>query len=171
MIRTINGRLRTNTKILTSKDKSGIPNILFALRSEEGPDGKSAFEKQNGRKPYTEKSRMTEKCILDQDPRIEIEPEDFSEEADSTILVRERVRGTKLEGAFKKVKGEIVGESSHSNTILPKAGKQVVYSKRDVAPMYIRQTAAKWQVLARSQVGTSRQRMKERQVRPKGECK
>ena len=77
-IRTINGRLRTNTKILISKDKSGISNILFALRSEKGPDGKSAFEKQNGRKPNTEKSRTIEKCILDQDPRIEIEPEDFS---------------------------------------------------------------------------------------------
>ena len=115
------------------KDKSGISNILFALRSEKGPDGKSALEEQNGRKPNTEKSRMIEKCILDQDPRIEIEPEDFSEEADSTILVRERVRGTKLEGAFKKIKGQIVGESAHTITILPKTGKQVVYSKRDVA--------------------------------------
>ena len=60
---------------------------------------------------------MIEKCILDQDPRIEIEPEDFSEEADSTILVRERVRGTKLEGAFKTVNGQIVGESTHTVTI------------------------------------------------------
>ena len=76
---------------------------------------------------------MIEKCILDQDPRIEIEPEDFSEEADSTILVRERVRGTKLEGAFKKVEGQIVGESAHTITIPPKTGKQVVYSKGDVA--------------------------------------
>ena len=50
---------------------------------------------------------MIEKCILEQDPQIEIEPEDFSEEADSTILVRERVRGTKLECTFKKVKGKL----------------------------------------------------------------
>ena len=133
MIRTINERLRTNKKILISKDKNGISNILFALRSEKGPDGKSAFEKQNGRKPNTEKSRMIEKCILEQDPQIEIEPEDFSEEADSTILVRERVRGTKLEGAFKKVKRKILGESSHTITVLPKTGHQVIYSKRDVA--------------------------------------
>ena len=133
MIRTINEILRTNTKILISKDKSGISIILFALRSETGLDGKSAFERQSGRKPNTEKSRMIEKCILDQDPPIEIEQEDFSEEADSTILVRERVRGTKLEGAFKKVKGQIVGESTHTITILPKTGRQIVYSKRDVA--------------------------------------
>ena len=74
-----------------SKDKSGISNILFALRSEKGNDEKSAFEKQNGRNPITLKSRKIEKCILEQDPKIEIEPEDFSDEADSTILVRERV--------------------------------------------------------------------------------
>ena len=76
---------------------------------------------------------MIEKCILEQDPQIEIEPEDFSEEADSTILVRERVRGTKLECTFKKVKGKIAMESSHTVTVLPKVGHQVVYSKRDVA--------------------------------------
>ena len=74
-----------------SKDKSGISNILFALRSEKGNDEKSAFEKQNGRNPNTLKSRKIEKCILEQDPKIEIEPEDFSDEADSTILVRESV--------------------------------------------------------------------------------
>ena len=133
MIRTINERLRTNTKIVISKGKNGLSNILFALSSEKGPDGKSAFEKQNGRKLNTEKSRMIEKCILEQDPQIEIEPEDFSEEADSNILVRERVRGTKLDGAFEKVKGKFVGESSHTITVLTKTGSQVVYSKRDVA--------------------------------------
>ena len=48
-IRTINERLRTNKNILVSKDKNGISNFLFALRSEKGIDGKSAFVKQNGR--------------------------------------------------------------------------------------------------------------------------
>ena len=133
MIRTIKERLRTYAKFLISKDKRGISNIFFALRSEKGPDGKSAFERQNGRKPNTEKSRMIEQCILDQDPGVEIEQEDFSEEADSTTLVRERVRGTKLEGAFNKVNGQIVDQSSHTITILPTTGRQVVYSKRDVA--------------------------------------
>ena len=58
---------------------------------------------------------MIEKCILDQDPRIEIELEDFSGEADSTILVRKRVRRTILESASKKVKGQIVGESPYNH--------------------------------------------------------
>ena len=95
--RTTNERLRTNKNILMSKDKSGISNVLIALRSEKGNDGKSAFVRQNGRNPKTLKSRMIEKCILEGDPKIEIEPEDFSDEVDSTILIRERVRGTKLE--------------------------------------------------------------------------
>ena len=94
MIRTINERLRTNKKIVVERERSGLSKILFALRSEKGIDGKSAFEKHMGRKPNTLISAMIGKCILDKDPRIEIEPDDFSEEADSTILVRERVRGT-----------------------------------------------------------------------------
>ena len=75
---------------------------------------------------------MVEKCLLERDPLIEIEPEDFSE-ADSTILVRERMRGTKLEGAFKQVRGTVVGQSEHTISILPKTGKKTTYSKRDVA--------------------------------------
>ena len=87
---------------------------------------------QVGRKPNRPKSVMVEKCLLERDPLIEIEPDYFSE-ADSTILVRERMRGTKLEGAFKKVKGAIVGQSEHTISILPKTGKKVTCSKRDVA--------------------------------------
>ena len=45
---------------------------------------------------------MIEGCVLDQDSRIEIEPEDFSEDADSTILDRERVRGRKVMGLSRK---------------------------------------------------------------------
>ena len=96
MIRTINGRLRINKEVVISKETTGLSKILFALRSEKGADGQSAFERHLGRTPSTPKSRLIEKCVLEKDPAINIEPEDFSEEADSTILVRERVRGTKL---------------------------------------------------------------------------
>ena len=81
-----------NKNILVSEDESGISNILFALRSETSNDGKSAFAIQNGRNQSTLKSRMIENCILEHDPKIETEPEDFSDEADSTILVRESPR-------------------------------------------------------------------------------
>ena len=53
-----------------------------------------------GRQPNTLKSAMVRKCILEKDPQLQIEREDFSEEDDSTILVRERVRGSQLEGNF-----------------------------------------------------------------------
>ena len=94
-IRTLNERLRTNKKIVVQKDTSGLSNILFALRTEKGVDNTSAYERQMGRKPNTLKSAMIIKCFLEKDPQIQIHPEDFSEEADSTILVRERVKGTK----------------------------------------------------------------------------
>ena len=80
MIRTIKKRSRTNKNILVSNDKSGTSNILFVLRSEKGNDGKSAFVRQNGRSPNTLKSRIIEECILEQDPKIKIEPEDSSDE-------------------------------------------------------------------------------------------
>ena len=70
---------------------------------------------------------MVEKYLLERDPLIEIELEGFSE-ADSTILVCERLRGTTLE-----VKGAVVGQSENTISILPKTGKKVTYSKRDVA--------------------------------------
>ena len=78
---------------------------------------------------------MIRKCFLEKDPQLQIEPEDFSEEADSTILVRERVKDTKLEGNFKKVKGQIVSQSGKTISVLPKSGKQTIYSKRDVAKL------------------------------------
>ena len=79
--------------------------------------------------------RNVRKCFLEKDPQLQIEPEDFSEEADSKILVRERVKGTKLEGNFKKIKGQIINPSENTITVLPKSGKQTIYSKRDVAKL------------------------------------
>ena len=88
MIRTLNERLRTNGKIVVQKDTSGLSNILFALRTEKRVDNTSASERQMGRKPNTLKSAMIRQCFLEKDPQLQIEPEDFSEEVDSTILVR-----------------------------------------------------------------------------------
>ena len=135
MIRTLNERLRRNRKIVVQKNTSGLSNILFALRTEKGVDNTSAYERQMGRKPNTLKSAMIRECFLEKDPQLQIEPEDFSEKADSTILVRERVKRTKLEGNFKKIKGQIINQSEHTITVLPKVGKKTTYSKRDVAKM------------------------------------
>ena len=56
---------------------------------------------------------MIQKGILEKAPLIAIETEDFSDKADSTILVRDRMCRTKLEGAYRKVKGKVVGQSEH----------------------------------------------------------
>ena len=133
MIRTINERLRTNDKSVIERNKNRISDILFAFRTKKGADGKSAFEKQTGKKPNTLKAAMIQKCILEKDPLTEIELADFSNEADSTILVRERMRGTTLEGAFRKGEGKVVGQSEHTVSVLPKSGKVVTMSKRDIA--------------------------------------
>ena len=76
-----------------------------------------------------------EKFISEADPKLELSPASFSEEVDSTILVRECVCGSKLEGAYKKKKGPIIDETSHTISILPKKGKEVtvIYSKKHVA--------------------------------------
>ena len=96
--RTVNERLRTNRKIIVQRDTTGFSNILFALRSEKGANNTSVFESQMGRKPNTLKSAMIGKCTSEKDPKLQIEPEDFGDEADSTMLVRERVESTKHEG-------------------------------------------------------------------------
>ena len=60
-------------------------------------------------------------------------PSDFSPDVDSTILMRETTRGSKLGGTFRKTNAKIVDETRHTITILPKSGKKVIISKRDVA--------------------------------------
>ena len=76
---------------------------------------------------------MVNEFISDRDPALQIEEEDFSPDVDSTVLFRERTRGSKLEGTFAKQKSRIVSESGQTITILPDKGKHVILSNRDVA--------------------------------------
>ena len=50
MIETVNKKLRRFLLMIKrlQRDSIGISNILSALRTEKGADGKSAFEKQTG---------------------------------------------------------------------------------------------------------------------------
>ena len=107
---------------------------------------------------------MIGKCILERDLLIEIEPEDFTGEADSTVLVRERARGTKLEGASIKMRGNIVKQTKNTLTNLPRSGESTVISKKDVANTTAKQGTA--------QQGNTRPKSaekKKRQETPKGE--
>ena len=86
--------------------------------------------------PKTIKKLVTsrELPILESSEELKLSPSDFELGQDSTIFVRERVRGTKLENAYKKRKGTILDQSQHTITFLP-AGKtqETIISKRDIA--------------------------------------
>ena len=136
LIRTINERLRTNKQIFLTKDKSGLSKILYSLRVNKKKDGSSPFGKHMGRKPNTVKSNLARGLldISEQDPNLDFSPSDFRDDLDSSILVRERARGSKLEGTFKKKSGKVVSESAHTLTMIPeKTNTPKLYSKRDVA--------------------------------------
>ena len=55
---------------------------------------------------------------------------DFPGKQDSEILVRERARGTKLDGLYKKKRGTITNETDHTITISNNKRQLTTYSKR-----------------------------------------
>ena len=136
LIRNKNERLRTNKQIVLQRDHSGLSEILFALRMYPTRNGKSPYEKYVGIKPNTIKKLVTsrELPISDSSEEVKLSPSDFESGQDSTIFVRERVRGTKLENVYKKRKGTLLDQSQHTITFLP-AGKtqETIISKRDIA--------------------------------------
>ena len=95
LIRSLNERLRTNRNIILKRDKSGLSEVLYALRmGKKADDGKSPFEKLYGREPNTVRSNIINKIknVSENDPKVEFTQSDFEEEVDSTILVRERTK-------------------------------------------------------------------------------
>ena len=110
LIRTINERLRANKQKTLTKDQPGLLEILYALRISKRKDGKSPFEKQLGREPNTVNSNAVSNFldISEQDNSLEFSPTDFQDDLDSTVLVRESSRGSKLEGAFERKTGRIL---------------------------------------------------------------
>ena len=108
-------------------------------------------EKLYGRQPNTEKSNVVKriKNVSETEPKKTFSPSDFEEELDSTISVRERIKGSKLEGHYKRKAGKVIKETEHTIPFLPKMSKkEMILSKRDV----VKDTAEK------EKAGTSRQR-------------
>ena len=146
--------MRTNQNIILDKDNTGLSEMLYALRGAKKPDNSCPAELQNKRKYTTIKDIITTKPtknynVLDNDNTFQLEMSDFPGEQDSEILVRERARGTKLDGLYKKKKGVIIGETDHTITINNKKRQPTTLSKRDVAitkepqPSTSKQTARK----------------------------
>ena len=73
---------------------------------------------------------------------VHLSDTDVESVQDSTILVRERTRGTKLEGAYKKRKGALLEQSHHTITFLhPGRNQTTVLSKRESATVPINPVA------------------------------
>ena len=89
-----------------------------------------------GKEPNTVKSNVVGKFrdFSAQDSQLEFQPSDFHDDTDSTILVRERTKGSKLEPTFARKTGKVIEETSHTIAILPEKAKQPkIFSKRDIA--------------------------------------
>ena len=72
--------------------------------------------------------------ISEQDPQLELNSSDFQDELDSTVLVIERARRSKLEPSFSKKTGRVIRETAHTITLLPESsGAPNTVSKGDVA--------------------------------------
>ena len=138
LIRTINERMRANKNIILEKDNTGLSEMLYALRGAKRQNKPCAAELHNNRKYTTVKDIITTKPrnnynVSDNDNNFQLEMSDFPGEQDSEILVRERARGTKLDGLYKKKKGVITKETDHTITVSGKKRRPTIYSKRDVA--------------------------------------
>ena len=100
-----------------------------------GPNKLSPFERHYGRKPGTILNNLVCKpSFLATDPNLELNKSDFAPDQDSTILVRKRSRGSKLDGTFAKKRAYFVRQSPHTLTVQhPGQTLPTTYSKRDLA--------------------------------------
>ena len=89
-----------------------------------------------GKDPNTVKSNVVKRFmdISAQDSAVDFQPSDFQDELDSTILVRERAKGPKIEPTFAKKPGKIINETNHTVSILHGSTQLVkTFLKRDIA--------------------------------------
>ena len=116
----------------------GCQKFSYALGTDKKSDGKSPFEKHYGRELNTVQTNIVselvnnEKGVLEQDPKVSFEKFDFEKEVDSTILVRERARGSKLESAFQKRR--ILDETELTLTFLPEGKKKATSGRKEIWP-------------------------------------
>ena len=116
----------------------------------------SPYECYTGQEPNTIKRLVTNKSqFISEKPEIELTGEDFESGQDSTIMVRERTRVSKIDGAFKKRNGTLIEHGIHTVTFLPAGRTQAtVISKRDVGYDDQQPCCSKWS-LSRSKTSTT----------------
>ena len=113
--------------------------LISAVRTNKGNDGKSSFERHTGRNLNTVTSIIVklykELNDLEFDRIVDLERlEEIPRDDDSAIFVRNRQRKGKLAGLFKKRKGKVTGETSHTIKFVPaERTNEIVLSKSEVA--------------------------------------
>ena len=71
--------------------------------------------------------------FLEQYSNVNFQPCDFQDETDSTVVVRERTKGSKLESAFAKKSGKIVAETTHTSLCCQKRQKEETFSQKEMS--------------------------------------
>ena len=121
--------------------------ILFALRKNPSSTKTSPYERYTEQEPNTIKRKITNKSrFIPEIPEFQLSGNAFESGQDSTIMVRERSRGSKLERAFKKRKGVLLENSNHTITFLPVGRTQkTIIARRDIGQMKEEQPCcSKW---------------------------
>ena len=97
-------------KIIVTKDKTGLSEVLFALRMNPSATRKSPFERYTGQEPNTIKRVVTNhQQFISDNQEVGLKNDGFEHGQDSAIMVRERARGTKLE-ELQKEEGSAIRE-------------------------------------------------------------
>ena len=136
-IRTITDRLRANKRIVLEKDKTGLSVILFSSPTAREHKAQSRAEVPLGRQHIIIGNllKASSNSISEDNPifKLKLEMNEFPQDVDSTILTRERARGSKLEPAFSRQWGRILSESQQTLSLLPAGMANArLHSKCDV---------------------------------------
>ena len=138
IIGTITERLRTNKKVVLEKEITGLSENLYALRSAPRKDNFSLAELHFSREQITVKDIITTKpkyySVSELEDEIKLEMCDFPADQYLELLVRKRVRGTKLENLYKRQNGTVTKETPHTSAL--KESNKInakVFSNREIA--------------------------------------
>ena len=109
---------------------------LVLLGTVSNSSKKSPFERHYGRSPNTVKEILTKLSpVSADDPNLAFSDEDFQRDQDSAILVRERSRGSKLDGLFTKRRGYLVDETPHTVSLQTKPSQNQLSSANAMLPV------------------------------------
>ena len=140
-----------------------MSGILLALRTAKRSKPSFPAEQQLGRLHVTvgDLLKSSFASIPENNPTFWLALDESPHDANSTILVRERARGSILESAFRKQTGRIINVTTHTLSLLL-SGKAAtcLLSKRDVA--YV--PATRYATLSRQNEVTNRSKRTERRA-------